>query len=141
MATIVRNQARKKSAVGRLRFPVFRTAFALLLLLEGLSSALRFATRFSYVMIYPALTVSLIAMRLVVAVQQFGAGWMVIGGRPPGPPFARVALAQSAVLVTFELGFGLAPTNLFPAYRWWAVGVYWIYALIGILVFRPERRL
>jgi hypothetical protein len=118
-----------------------RNLIAVLLTLEGLSSALRAVIRLPALMVYPPLTISFLAARFIVAVQQFGAGWMVIGGRPPGPSFARVALAQSAVLVTFELGFGLAPTSLFPAYRWWAVGVYWIYALIGILVFRPERRL
>ena len=118
-----------------------RKLFAVLLTLEGLSSALRSVMRLPVLMVYPPLTIAFLAARFIVAVQQFAAGWMVIGGRPPGPAFARVALAQSAVLVTFELGFGFAPTNLFPAYRWWAVGVYWIYALIGILVFRPERRL
>ena len=115
-----------------------RRIFALLLMLEGLSSALRFASRLSVLMVYPPLTIAFIAARFLVAVQQFSAGWMVMGGRPPGPLVARWALAESAVLVTFELGLGLAPTNLFPLYRWWAVGLYWAYALTGILVFRAS---
>jgi hypothetical protein len=118
-----------------------RTVFALLLILEGLSSALRFATRLPVLMVYPPLTIAFVAARFIVAIQQFSAGWMVIGARPPGPSVARWALAQSAVLVTFELGLGFAPTNLFPAYRWWAVGLYWAYALAGIFVFRPQHRL
>jgi hypothetical protein len=122
-------------------FTLVRYLFALLLILEGLSSALRFASRLSVLMVYPPLTVAFVAARFIVAIQQFGAGWMVIGGRPPGPPMARWALAASAVLVTLELGLGFAPTNLFPAYRWWAVGLYWAYALTGIFVFRQGRRL
>ena len=118
-----------------------RRVFALLLMLEGLSSALRFAARLTILMFYPPLTIAFIAARFFVAVQQFSAGWMVMSGRPPGPPIARWALLESAVLVTFELGFGFAPTNLFPAYRWWAVGWYWAYALTGLSVFRSQRRL
>ena len=115
--------------------------FAFLLVLEGLSSALRFLTRLSAYAVYPPLTLVFIAARLLVAVQQFAAGWMVMGGRPPGPSFARWVFVQSAVLHTFSLGFGFAPTSIFPAYRWWAVGAYWIYALTGFVIFRRERRL
>ena len=118
-----------------------RTVFALLLVLEGLSTALRTTTRLPVLMVYPPLTIAFVAARFLVAVQQFSAGWLVMGGRPPGPLLARWALAESAILVTFELGCGFAPTNLFPAYRWWAVGLYWAYALAGIFVFRHERRL
>ena len=119
----------------------FPRLFAGLLLLEGLSTALRTTTRLPVLMVYPPLTIAFMATRFLVAVQQFSAGWIVMGGRPPGPLIARWALLESAVLVTFELGFGFAPTNLFPAYRWWAVGWYWAYALTGLSVFRSQRRL
>jgi hypothetical protein len=118
-----------------------RTVFATALTLEGLSSALRFLTRLSVVGVYPPVTLAFIAARFLVAIQQFAAGWMVLGRRAPGPAFARWAFVQSAVLYTFSLGFGLGPTSLFPSYRWWAVGAYWIYALAGIVTFRRERRL
>ena len=116
-------------------------AFALVLLLEGLSSALRFLTRLSIVSVYPPFTFAFIAARFLVAIQQFAAGWMVLGRRPPGPAFARWVFVQSALLHTFSLGFGFGPTSLFPAHRWWVVGGYWIYALIGLVIFRSERRL
>ena len=120
---------------------MLRTGFAVVLILEGLSSALRFATRPSVLTIYPPLTIAFIGARLVVAVQQFAAGWMVIGGRLPGPALARWTFAESAVLITFEIGLRFAPSSLFPAFRWWAVGLYWLYAAAGILVFRSNRRL
>jgi hypothetical protein len=66
---------------------------------------------------------------------------MVLSARPAGAAFARTALFASAALTTFELGFGFAPGNLFPAYRWPAVGLYWVYAVAGALVFRAPRRL
>jgi hypothetical protein len=118
-----------------------RSAFAFILTLEGLSSALRFLTRLSVVAVYPPVTLAFIAARFLVAMQQFAAGWMVLGRRPPGPAFARWVFVQSAVLYTFSLGFGFAPTSLFPSYRWWLVGAYWIYALAGVAIFRPPRRM
>jgi hypothetical protein len=106
----------------------------ILLLVEGLSSGLRAATRLPTIVVYPWPTIAFAALRLFVAFQQFTAGWMVIGGRPPGPRLGRWAFAQSAVLVTLEIGLRFAPTNIFPSYRWWFVGAYWVYALAGILV-------
>ena len=47
---------------------------------------------------------------------------------------ARVVLVASAVLTTFEIGLRWAPTSLFPSYRWPAVGLYWLYALVGVWV-------
>lgn len=117
-----------------------RHVFALLLILEGLSSALRFATRLSVLAFYPPVTIAFVVVRLIIAVQQFSAGWMVISGRTLGPVLAPWVLLESAVLVTLEIGLAFAPTNLFPAYRWWAVGFYWVYALIGIVIFRAGAR-
>jgi hypothetical protein len=110
--------------------------FALLLVVEGLASALRATTRLSAFMVYPGAAVFFMALRLVVAVEQFTAGWMAMDGRPFARTFAPWVYLQSAVLVTFELGFRMAPTNLFPAYRWWAVALYWIYAVAGMYSFR-----
>jgi hypothetical protein len=114
---------------------LLRTAFAGLLIMEALSTGLRAATRLPMVAVYPWLTVAFMALRLAVALQQFTAGWMAIGRRPPASRLARWVYAQSALLVTLELGFRFAPTNIFPSYRWWFVGGYWAYALAGILVF------
>jgi hypothetical protein len=113
-----------------------RTLFAVLLLFEGLGSGLRAVTRLPVLFIYPWDTVLFMVLRLVIALQQFAAGWLVRTRRPLGPALARWAYPQSAVLVTLELGFGLAPTNIFPAYRWWVVGLYWLYAAAGMAVFR-----
>jgi hypothetical protein len=115
------------------------SAYAFILILEGLSSAVRFLTRVSVFGVYPPVTLAFIGARLLVAAQQFAAGWMVLGRRPFGPTFARWVLVQSALLHTLTLGFGLAPTSIFPAYRWWAVGAYWIYALLGVVIFRSKR--
>jgi hypothetical protein len=117
---------------------LLRGICAVLLIVEGLSSALRTAMRLQVIIVYPWVTVLFTAMRLVVAVQQFTAGWLALGNRPPSSVIARWAYLQSATLLTFELGFRFSPTNVFPAYRWWFVGAYWIYVLIGIAIFRPK---
>ena len=52
-----------------------------------------------------------------------------------------IALTIICLFILVALvAFAFAPSSLFPAYRWWAVGLYWIYAVVGIVVFRPERR-
>ena len=118
-----------------------RWLLGLILVAEGLASALRFVTRLSVITIYPGLTVGFWIGRLLVAVQQFTAGSMVMSGRPLGRDLAPWTYLQSALLLTFELGLGFASTNIFPTHRWWAVAGYWVYAAIGIAVFRAGRRL
>ena len=113
-----------------------RTLFAVLLLFEGIASGLRAVNRLPVLFIYPLDTAAFMVLRLVIALQQFAAGWMVRTRRPLGPVLARWVYPQSAVLLTLELGIGLAPTNIFPAYRWWFVAAYGVYAAAGLAVFR-----
>src|SRR5688572_7721403 len=119
---------------------LLRGIFSVLLIVEGLSSVVRAVMRLQVIIVYPWMTVLFMAARLVVAIQQFTAGWLALGDRPLASVMARWAYLQSAALLTVELGFRFAPTNIFPAYRWWLVGGYWIYALIGIAVFRLAHR-
>jgi hypothetical protein len=118
-----------------------RWLLGLLLVGEGLASALRFVTRLSVITIYPGITVGFWLARLVVAVQQFTAGSMVLSGRSVGRALAPWTYVQSAALLTLELGVGLASTNIFPAHRSWALAAYWTYALVGVAAFRVRRRL
>ena len=58
-------------------------------------------------------------------------------GRPAGPPLARSALLVAAILTTLDVGFNLAPTGVYPWWRWQVVGrVYWVYALLECVVSR-----
>jgi hypothetical protein len=109
------------------------------LLVEGLSTGVRVTARLPVLPAYPWLTILLTVLRVAVALQQFTAGWMVLGDRPPGARLARWAYAESTMLLSLELGFRLAPSNIFPAYRWWFVGLYAMYSVIGLIAFRHPR--
>jgi hypothetical protein len=115
---------------------VLGTLVASCLLLEGLATGVRFVTRVPILVVYPPLTIAFVVLRLGVALAQFTSGWMLLNGRPAGSSFGRWTYGVSAALVTFEIGLGFAPTSLFPAYRWPAVGLYWLYALAAIAALR-----
>ena len=74
----------------------------------------------------------LIGVRAAVGAVEVVAAWLLLRGSMSSRPLAIAALAASAVLVPLETGWRLVPTNLDPTYRWWLVGAYWAYALVGI---------
>ena len=77
-----------------------------------------------------------ILARGVVGALQFAAGWMLAARRLPGVPLARLAFVGSAVLTTMAVGFNLAPTGVYPWWRWQFTGGYWVYALAALLALR-----
>ena len=117
-----------------------RTILALLLILEALSSGLRATGRLPMLVIYPWFTLALMTARLGVAVAQFSSGWMLLQHQPVGRVLGFWSYIASAALVTLEVGLRLTPSNLFPAYRWPAVGLYWLYALAGGWYLRSRLR-
>jgi hypothetical protein len=106
-----------------------RGVVAVLLVLEALSSAIRMAGRLPVLVVYPWLTLAVMAIRMGVAVLQLTAGWMLLQDQRRGRALGFWSCLASAALFTFEIGLRFAPTNLFPTYRWPAVGLYWTYAL------------
>jgi hypothetical protein len=116
-----------------------RIVIAVALVVEGLSTGVTTVGRLPGLVVYPALTIAIIALRGLVGIVQFVAGWLVLRRQAPGASVGRGVLAASACLVTLELGFGLAPTSLFHTYHWPVVGLYWIYAVIGIVVLGTAR--
>jgi hypothetical protein len=88
---------------------------------------------------HDAPVVVLVVIRGLVGALQFAAGWMLLSGRPPGVPLARMAFVTSAVLTTLEVGFNLAPTRVYPWWRWQFTAAYWVYALLALLVLRRNR--
>jgi hypothetical protein len=77
-----------------------------------------------------ALSISLIALRAAVSVAEFAAAWVLRIGRPFAVSLSRGVLAASAVLLVFEIGLRLAPSNLDPSFRWHVVAVYAVYAVV-----------
>jgi hypothetical protein len=111
---------------------VLSRLIAFLLVAEALFGALNFAQLVPQVGIYTPLTIALILWRAVVNAFLFAGGWTLANRRPQGPALARYALLASAVLTLFDVGLNLAPTMVYPWWRWQVTGGYLIYAVICI---------
>lgn len=116
--------------------PVIRRAVAFLLIAESLLTAARMASMLSVLAVYDGVALLLIVLRALLTPLQFAGGWFAASRRPQGPPLARAALGLGAVLTLFDVGLGLAPSPIYPWWRWQATLAYAIYALIGVLVMR-----
>lgn len=66
------------------------------------------------------------------------AAYSLIQQRPPARALARLAVLVSALLLTLELGVGLAPNSLTPGTQGPIVGAYWVYAVVVIFVLRER---
>jgi hypothetical protein len=99
---------------------------------EGLYTGLWLAGLLPGLVSRAPLTVLLVVVRAGVGALQIVAAWMLMRDSPSGRPIAIATLAASAMLITFETGWRLVPTNLDPTYAWWLVAAYWIYAVVAI---------
>lgn len=110
----------------------------LLLIAEGVS------TLFWLVMLLPSLgwrdrsSVAVIVARGVIGALQLVSGWGLASRNVSAPALARWALGLSAALLALEMGFHLSPSNLDPTYRWPLVWAYAVYALVAIVILRPN---
>ena len=109
---------------------------AVLLIGEALLTAAWLATRLPVLAIYGGTELLMIGLRALVAILLCAAASMWIRRLSPAPAFTRGAVLSSAGLLTLELGLRLAPTSLFPAFRWPVVMGYWVYALAVALASR-----
>ncbi len=107
---------------------VISRVIAFLLIAESLVGALNFTQLISQIGIYTPLTIALILLRAVVNAFLFVGGWTLANRRPQGPALARYALVSSAVLTLFDVGLNLAPTMVYPWWRWQLTAGYGMYA-------------
>lgn len=97
-------------------------------MLEGAVSLMFLSALLPALAAYDAIALGLIAGRGLISMGELTAGWLLASKSPPGARLAQAALVASAVLAVFEVGLRLAPGNLDPAWRWWFVGGYCVYA-------------
>lgn len=123
---------RVRAIIGRLYPRMVRTVvknlIAALLFVEALNSAAWLTGLVQTVGSRDAVQLGLMALRGGVTALQLAGALQLFDGRARGSTLASWALAASAVLVTFETGWRLAPSNADLTYRWWFVGAYWVYA-------------
>jgi len=77
----------------------------------------------------------LMARAVITALELIAAASLSSAGEARLRLAGRVLLG-SAGLLTLEVGFRLAPSNLDPTFRWWIVGGYWAYVLAAQWVVR-----
>jgi hypothetical protein len=113
--------------------PLVVRIIAFFLIAESMFGALRLSTLLAQIAIYDALAIALILARGAVNVLQFTGGWLLANRRPAGAVFARWALLAGAVLTIFDVGLQLAPTDIYPWYRWHVTAAYGMYAVAAFL--------
>ena len=115
---------------------MLRRLLSVLLLLESLAAGVYVARLVPALPGHDFSVIVVILARGVVGTLQFAAGWMLATRRLPGVPLARLAFASSAVVTTLAVGLNLAPTGVYPWWRWQFTGGYWVYALAALVVLR-----
>jgi hypothetical protein len=115
-----------------------RQALAFLLILEAIVTEIWIAGLLPSLAAYDAVVLVLVVARAIIAAALFMGGWLLLNQRPAAAPIAGPALLVSAGLMTVEIGFRMAPSNLDPTFRWPVVGLYWVYALVASWYLRRQ---
>jgi hypothetical protein len=111
---------------------IARRLIAFALIAESLFAALYVANILPQLAIYDPLAIALVITRGALGALQFTAGWQLANRRPQGAALARWALVAAAVLTIFDVGLNLAPTSIYPWYRWHVTTAYGAYALAAV---------
>ena len=112
-----------------------------LFVLESLLAALYLSQLISALPGHSASVIAMILARGLVGALQFTAAWLLNARRPTAIVVARWAVASAMVWMLLAVGFNLAPTDVYPWFRWQATAAYVLYlsVLLGLLS-RLEKR-
>lgn len=113
---------------------------AFLLIAESMFGAVRVAGLVPRLGEYDAIAVILILVRGVVDATQFAGGWMLASKRPQGYALAQWSLVAAAIVTIFDVGFNLAPTDIYYWMRWRVTLAYAAYSLAAAAYLRAQRR-
>lgn len=116
-----------------------RLVLAGLLILESLVTAMRVADLLAALPGHDAVAVALILARGLCGAIQFTGGWLLTTRRPAASVIAGWALILTAALTTLDVGLQLAPSSIYPWWRWQVVCGYWVYALVANWYLRTQR--
>ena len=109
------------------------------LLAESLFGAVRVAGLLSTLGGHDVIAVVLILLRGLLGALQFIAGWLLATHRPQGYALAQGAFLAGAILTPFDVGLGLAPTSVYPWYRWHVTAAYCVFALAAARFLRRQQ--
>lgn len=117
-----------------------RRVLAALLVIEALWTVTRLASLVSTIEAYDWTAILLIAARGLTGAMLMSGGWLLFERRQSAAPIAGAALLLSAVLFILDAGLGLAPSGIYPFWRWQFVGAYWLYAIAANVYLRFRMR-
>jgi hypothetical protein len=116
-----------------------RRLIGVVLMVDGLATALWFTTLLSSLAVRESLSVMAITLRLVLGVLCVIGGWLVTQRRPPGNALASGAALATAALVSAGTVWPLLPSNLDPGLRVPVAAAYWAAALvIAVISFHDD---
>jgi hypothetical protein len=117
-------------------------ALSLPFVLESFLAALYLSQLISALPGHDASVIAVILARGGVGALQFTAGWLLGARRQTGFVVAPWAIVCGAAWELLAVGFNLAPTSIYPWWRWQATGAYALYAgVMWLLVQRQARKL
>ena len=99
--------------------------------IESLLAALYVSQLISALPGHDASVIAVILARGLVGALQFTAGWLLAARRATGLVVARWAIVCAVAWELLAVGFNLAPTSVYPWFRWQVTGAYALYA--GVL--------
>lgn len=102
-----------------------------LFIAESLFAALYLSQLISALPGHDASVIALILARGVVGALQFTAGWLLGARRQTSFVVARSTIVCAMSWELLAVGFNLAPTSIYPWWRWQVTGAYALYA--GVL--------
>jgi hypothetical protein len=114
----------------------------LLLACEAILTVARLSRAITMLAAHDPVVLAILVLRAAIAALQFTASAMLFRRADAAERFARAAWGTSAILFVFEIGFGLAPSSVFPSHRWPIVAAYGAYVLAVIVgLHQAARRL
>ena len=111
---------------------------AFFLIAEALFAGARVAQFIPRLGGYDPVAAALILSGGFLGALQFTAGWMLATRRPQGHVLGQAALLAGAILTVFDVGMGLAPTEVYAWIRWQVTIVYVAYALAATMFLRTR---
>jgi hypothetical protein len=117
---------------------LFRAILPTLLLLEAAFSGMWIWGLLPGIAARDMTTLVLVSTRAAVSVFQMISFWCLRTDRPFAAILSQRTLLAAGILMTLEVGFRLAPTNLDPSFRWHVVIAYWAYVALAVLTLRPK---
>ena len=101
-----------------------------LFIAESFLAALYLSQLISALPGHDASVIAVILARGLVGALQFTAGWLLAARRATGLVVARWAIVCAVTWELLAVGFNLAPTSVYPWFRWQVTGAYALYAAV-----------